>query len=111
MHGLGATIIIVMILLAVHTMRKRGLTLAEAIKQGKYQVTRRGPPPPPKKHQADWDRKPAYNDEHATMRNGTVTPPPAAASLGRSGSVSSQRPLMALNRSARYVRRSGWRRL
>lgn len=102
--GTGATIIIVMILLAIRTMRKRGLTLAEAVKHGKYQVTRRGPPPPPPKaNGAAWDNKPSYSVQYGSMRNDTVTPPPPAASLARSGSSSSQRPLMALNRSERYV--------
>lgn len=94
-----------MIILAVYTMRKRGLTLAEAVKHGKYHVTRRGaPPPPPKKLQSNWDQKQDYVDSgYGSMRNDAVTAPQAAASLGRSGSNSSQRPLMALERSDRYV--------
>ena len=91
-----------MILLAIHTMRKRGLTLAEVVKQGRYQVTRRGPPPPPKKNESTWDSKPGFGGEYGSMRSNTVTPPPVAA-LVRSGSNSSQRPLMALNRSERCV--------
>lgn len=91
----GATIIVVMLILAIYTMRKRGLSLAEAIKRGKYQVTRRGPPPPPpKKFQpTDWDAKQTYASEYASSRNNTITPPPVA--VARSGSFSSQRPLMA----------------
>lgn len=94
----GATIIAVMVILAIHTMRKRGLTLAEAVKQGKYQVTRRGPPPPPKGSSRD---KSAYNlDYGSTNSKFIATPEPAMA---RSGSVSSQRPLMAPQRQLRYV--------
>ncbi|KAF2800181.1 hypothetical protein K505DRAFT_331874 [Melanomma pulvis-pyrius CBS 109.77] len=105
--SIGATIIIVMILLAIHTMRKRGLTLAEAVKHGKYQVTRRGPPPPPPKaNGAAWDNKPPYSVQYGSMRNDAVTPPPPAASLARSGSSSSQRPLMALNRSESFNRQA-----
>ncbi|KAL1596334.1 hypothetical protein SLS60_008979 [Paraconiothyrium brasiliense] len=94
--SIGATIIIVMIVLAIYTMRKRGLTLAQAIKQGKHQVTRRGPPPPPK-FQGDWDAKQSFSNEYGALRNNTVTPPQAA--MARSGSFSSQRPPMALGRS------------
>lgn len=97
---IGATIVLVMIILAIHTMRKRGLTFKEAVKQGKYQVTRRGPPPPPPKA-AGWDNKPTYSNDYGSLRNDTVTPPQRAMSITRSGSTSSQRPLMALQRSER----------
>lgn len=96
----GATIILVMIVLAIYTMRKRGLTLAQAIKQGRHQVTRRGPPPPPK-YQASWDAKQSFSNEFGALRNNTVTPPQAA--MARSGSFASQRPPMALGRSDRCV--------
>src|SRR5689334_1955696 len=94
----GATIIVVMVLLAIHTMRKRGLTLAEAIKYGKQQVTRRGPPPPPK---VAHDKASTYSSDYGSMRKNSIpAPEPVAA---RSGSISSQRPLMAPQRNQRYV--------
>ncbi|KAF2440161.1 hypothetical protein P171DRAFT_119229 [Karstenula rhodostoma CBS 690.94] len=94
--SIGATIILAMIVLAIYTMRKRGLSLTQAIKQGKYQVTRRGPPPPPK-YQPSWDAKQSFSNDYGSLRRNTVTPPQAA--MARSGSFSSQRPLMALGRS------------
>ncbi|KAF2264771.1 hypothetical protein CC78DRAFT_219676 [Lojkania enalia] len=103
--SIGATIIIVMVILGIHTMRKRGLTFAEAVKQGRYQVTRRGPPPPPPKR-ATWD-KPSQNADYGSMRNDSVTAPEPV--VARSGSFSSQRPLVApqrnpsLNRTERSV--------
>ncbi|KAF2468792.1 uncharacterized protein BDR25DRAFT_315765 [Lindgomyces ingoldianus] len=78
------------VILAIHTMRKRGLTFAEAVKQGKYQVTRRGPPPPPKRS-ARWD-KPMYSNDYGSMRSNAVTAP--EPTLARTGSNSSQRPLL-----------------
>lgn len=89
-----------MIVLAIYTMRKRGLTLAQAIKQGKNQVTRRGPPPPPK-FQRDWDAKQSFSNEYGTLRSNTVTPPQAA--MARSGSFSSQRLPVGHGRNDRYV--------
>lgn len=87
--GTGATIIVVMIFLAIHTMRKRGITFAEALKQGKSQFMGR-PPPPPKR---------AYSDSYGSTHNDMLKiPPPAAA---RSGSFSSQGAL--LQRNDRYV--------
>ncbi|KAF2111491.1 hypothetical protein BDV96DRAFT_183992 [Lophiotrema nucula] len=95
--SIGATIIVVMVLLAIHTMRKRGLTLAEAVKHGRYQVTRRGPPPPPKGSTRD---KQAFDDNYGSMRNNSVLPPQPA--VARSGSFSSQRPLMAPQRNTSF---------
>jgi hypothetical protein len=97
----GATIIIVMILLALHTMRRRGLTLSEAFQLGRYRITRRGPPPPPPKKAGGWESKRGYNDNYGSMRN-TITEPQRAMSINRSGSTSSQRPLMALQRSESF---------
>ncbi|KAF9732443.1 hypothetical protein PMIN02_009677 [Paraphaeosphaeria minitans] len=94
--SIGATIVLVMIVLAIYTMRKRGLTLAQAIKQGKHQVTRRGPPPPPKS-QPSWDAKQSFSNDYGALRKNTVTPPQAA--LSRSGSPSSQTGPIALGRS------------
>ncbi|KAF2649275.1 hypothetical protein K491DRAFT_611181 [Lophiostoma macrostomum CBS 122681] len=101
--SIGATIVVVMLLLAIHTMRKRGLTLREAVQQGRYQVTRRGPPPPPPKSRR-WDGKTESNADYGSMRAATVTPPPRAMSITRSASSSSQRPLMALQRSESFNR-------
>ncbi|KAF2688306.1 hypothetical protein K458DRAFT_440015 [Lentithecium fluviatile CBS 122367] len=99
--SIGATIIIVMIIMAIYTMRKRGLTLSEAVKQGRNQVTRRGPPPPPKAYRDDWEAK----NERISQRN--ITPPPAA--MARTGSFSSQRPLMALERNDSFHRQGSQR--
>ncbi|ORY17174.1 hypothetical protein BCR34DRAFT_597254 [Clohesyomyces aquaticus] len=89
--SIGATIIVVMVMLAIHTMRKRGMSFKEAVKHGKYQVTRRGPPPPPKRAPG-WN-KPAYSTSYGSMTGTTVTAP--QATLARTGSNSSSRPLMA----------------
>lgn len=94
--SIGATIIIVMVVLAIYTMRKRGITLAQAIKQGKNSVTRGGPPPPPK-FQGDWDAKQSFSNDYGSLRKDTVTPPQPA--MARSGSFTSQRPPMAFNRN------------
>lgn len=95
----GATIIIVMIILALYTMRKRGLTIKDVIQHGKNQV-RRGPPPPPK---YGMDKKQPYDDEYTYARKNSVYPPLPAAINSRSGSLSTQTPLQALGRSDRYV--------
>ncbi|KAF2705934.1 hypothetical protein K504DRAFT_86773 [Pleomassaria siparia CBS 279.74] len=109
--SIGATIIIVMIVLAIYTMRKRGITLTDAIKQGKYQVTGRGQQPSQplsmNGNEATWDTKPTYGIEYGSMRDTAVAPPPAVVSLARSGSSSSQKPLMALNRSESFNRQVG----
>lgn len=96
----GATIILVMIVLAIYTMRKRGITLAQAFKQGRHQVTGRGPPPPPK-YQPNWDAKQSFNNDYGSLRQNTITPPQAA--MARSASLKSQRPPLTLDRSDRYV--------
>lgn len=83
-----------MIALAIYTMRKRGLTLSQALKQGKYQVTRRGPPPPPKKAGNGWDTKQTIDSQIALPQ----------FAMARSGSKSSQRPLLDLKRSDRHVK-------
>lgn len=85
-----------MIVLAIYTMRKRGITLSQAIKQGTRQVTHRGPPPPPK-YQGDWDAKQSFSNDYGSLRKNTVTPP--AATMARSGSFKSQRPPMTLDRN------------
>ncbi|KAF2636281.1 hypothetical protein P280DRAFT_154779 [Massarina eburnea CBS 473.64] len=98
--SIGATIIIVMIILGIHTMRKRGLTLAEALRAGRYQVTHGGPPPPPK-YQTEY-RDTKHSNDYGSLRNQSVTPPQPA--MARSSSNSSQRPLMALERSDSFNR-------
>jgi hypothetical protein len=92
-----------MIILAIHTMRKRGLTLREAVTHGKNRVTRRGGPPTPPKSKMWEKQESTFTTDYGSMRNDTVTPPQRAMSIERSGSTSSQRPLMALQRSERYV--------
>ncbi|KAF2848162.1 hypothetical protein T440DRAFT_178240 [Plenodomus tracheiphilus IPT5] len=94
--SIGATIIIVMIVLALYTMRKRGLSFSDVIQQGKNHV-RRGPPPPPSKY--GMDQKQYYDDEYGRARQNSIYPPKRAASLTRSSSSRSQRPLQSLGRS------------
>ncbi|KAF1960928.1 hypothetical protein CC80DRAFT_267514 [Byssothecium circinans] len=92
--SIGATIVIVMIILGIHTMRKRGLTFAEALRAGRYQVTHGGPPPPPKYQNEYRDTK---STNYGSLRGQSVTPPQPA--IARSGSMSSQKPLITLERS------------
>ncbi|KAF2196996.1 hypothetical protein GQ43DRAFT_475833 [Delitschia confertaspora ATCC 74209] len=83
--SIGATIIVVMILLAIHTMRKRGITFKEAVQRSKDAVSRhRGPPPPPKSE--SWE-KPADSIDKDTLSG----PRPV---FTRAASSSSQRPLI-----------------
>lgn len=82
-----------MVILAIYTMRKRGLTLAQAIKSGKIH---RGPPLPPKQ-QNDWDAKQSFTNDYGSLSGSTVAPPQPA--MARSGSFTSQRPPMGLDRS------------
>ncbi|RAR00604.1 hypothetical protein DDE82_007175 [Stemphylium lycopersici] len=95
--SIGATIIIVMIVLAAYTMRKRGLTFKDVIQQGKQQF-RRGPPPP-SASRYELDKKQMFDDERAYGMNDTVNAPRPAAIPVRSGSLSTQKPLQALERS------------
>ncbi|KAF2011232.1 hypothetical protein BU24DRAFT_277130 [Aaosphaeria arxii CBS 175.79] len=97
--SIGATIVIVMIILGIYTMRKRGLSFSEASRQVKNRAMGRRPAPPPKQA-SGWqqDKKP-YMDDYDEMRQNTVTPPQRAASIPRSGSISSQRPLQDIQRN------------
>lgn len=98
--SIGATIIIVMVILGIHTMRKRGLTFSQALRAGRYQVTHGGPPPPPKRESPTtfWpDAKKQDMSDYGSVRNQSVTPPQAA--MARSGSMRSQKPLAPLDRS------------
>ncbi|KAF2744926.1 hypothetical protein M011DRAFT_407593 [Sporormia fimetaria CBS 119925] len=96
--SIGSTILLVLVALSVYTMRKRDLTLLQAINHGKNKVTRRGPTPPPK----SWDEKRLAPMEYGSMRKSPITPPQRAVSIARSTSSSSQRPLMALERSESF---------
>ncbi|KAF1943756.1 hypothetical protein EJ02DRAFT_399755 [Clathrospora elynae] len=94
--SIGATIIIVMILLVIYTMRKRGLSFADVIQQGKQQMRRTGPPPPPK---YGFDGKRSFDDESSYGKNDSVYAPPPAAIKARSGSFATQTPLQTLGQS------------
>ena len=96
--SIGATIIIVMIVLAIYTMRKRGMTLSDLIRNSKDTVRRQGgrPPPPPSKY--GLDRKQVYDDDYMYVGKALNAPRPAAAG-SRSGSLSTQTPLQPLGRS------------
>ena len=89
-----------MIILALYTMRKRGLTFSDVIKNGKNTVRRRGggPPPPPK---YGMDYKQSHDDDY--MAAGKDGYPQRAAIASRSGSLSTQTPLQPLGRSERYT--------
>ncbi|KAH7083666.1 hypothetical protein FB567DRAFT_89177 [Paraphoma chrysanthemicola] len=93
--SIGATIIIVMIILALYTMRKRGLTIKDVITKGKATMRRRGAPQPPPKY--GMDNKQAYDDEFYAGKD--VYPPRTAALSSRSGSLSTKTPLQPLGRS------------
>lgn len=88
-----------MIILGIYTMRKRGLSFSAAARQAKNNIMGRRPDPPPKQASGWMDNKRPYRDEY----NDAVTPPQQAATIARSGSITSQRPLMAMQRSDRYV--------
>jgi hypothetical protein len=84
-----------MIVLALYTMRKRGLSFSDLISQSKQQM-RRGPPPPPKYSQ---DTKEQFDDESTYGKPDAIYAPPAAAINSRSSALSSQKRLQALARS------------
>ncbi|KAI8932126.1 hypothetical protein NX059_011010 [Plenodomus lindquistii] len=94
--SIGATIIIVMIVLGLYTMRKRGLSFADVLQRGKSHV-RRGPPLPPSRY--GMDQKQYYDIDYERGQRVSIYPPQRAASLTRSSSSRSQRPLQALGRS------------
>lgn len=100
--SLGATIIIVMVVLALYTMRRRGLTFKDVIQRGKNRV-RRPPPPPPSKY--GMDNKQPYDDEYSRRAANTSYPSLPAATLSRSGSYSTQKTLQALERSGSFGQR------
>lgn len=90
-----------MIILAYYTMRKRGLTLSDVIRDSKDTMRRRGGPPPPPKY--GMDKKQPYDDDWMYAGK-DVYPPGRAATGSRSGSLSTQKPLQALGRSERYAK-------
>ncbi|EDU48857.1 hypothetical protein PtrSN002B_002006 [Pyrenophora tritici-repentis] len=95
--SIGATIIIVMLVLAIYTMRKRGLTIKDLLSSGRQQMHRGSPP----SHTSTYgqDTKRPYDDEYTYgMRDNVNAPQPAAISR-RSGPMSSQKPLQDLERS------------
>jgi hypothetical protein len=86
-----------MIVLALYTMRRRGLSFSDVVRQGKNQVMRRGQEPGSK---YDWDNKQNLEQRYS-VRNDAVYPPPPAAMGSRSGSLSSQTRVQPLGRSDR----------
>lgn len=90
----GATIIVVMVLLALRTMRKHSITFPEAVKRARYKFSRDGAPPPPPPKESVWD-KVAHSKDFPSY------PDAPRPSLARSGSASSQQPLIAPLRSNR----------
>lgn len=84
-------------------MRKRGLTFAEAIKQGRYQVTHGGPPPPPKHQQRPpptdfWPDSKKEESDYGSLRSQSLTPPQPA--VARSGSTLDRSDSFNLDRQA-----------
>ncbi|KAF2873713.1 hypothetical protein BDV95DRAFT_489355, partial [Massariosphaeria phaeospora] len=106
--SIGATMIIVMIIFAIYTMRKRNLSFTEVVLHAKRQFARRArPAAPPKQTESTWDTKPSYDENYGYMQDGRVAHPQATAAVARSGSSSSQRPLTALQRSDSFTRQPG----
>ncbi|PSN66358.1 hypothetical protein BS50DRAFT_635490 [Corynespora cassiicola Philippines] len=92
-----------MVILAIYTMRKRGLSFSELLSSGKISAARRAPPPPPKRAFSSWDQKSGFSSDYGSMKNDNDMPPQPAAAISRSGSLNSQRPL-ALERSDSFTR-------
>jgi hypothetical protein len=86
-----------MVVLAMYTMRKRGLTFKDVLQQGKQQLRRGPPPPPPSRYSQDQKRN--FNDEYAYGMNGSFKAPQPTVAPVRSSSLSSQKRLQALERS------------
>ncbi len=86
-----------MVVLAIYTMRRRGLSFADVLRQGRNQVTRHGGDSASK---YDWDNKQNIEQRYS-VRNDAVFPPPPAAMVSRSGSLSSQTRVQRLGRSDR----------
>lgn len=90
-----------MIILALYTMRKRGLSFKDVLQHGKNQV-RRSPPPPPK---YGLDNKQRFDDEYSYARKNSIPPPQLAAINVRSNSLSMRAPLQNLGRSDSFAQR------
>jgi hypothetical protein len=88
-----------MIVLALYTMRKRGLTFTDVLNQGKQQM-RRGPPLPPSYGQ---DQKQHIDDEYVYRSNASINAPQPAAMNTRSGSLSSKTRLQTLGPSDSFT--------
>ncbi|KAL5120035.1 hypothetical protein ACEQ8H_002133 [Pleosporales sp. CAS-2024a] len=87
--SIGATIVLVMIILGLYTMRKRNLTISDVIQSSKASFRRRdGPPPPPK---YDMDTKQRFDDY--------IHPPRKVATSIRSASRATRTPIQPLGRS------------
>jgi hypothetical protein len=85
-----------MIILALYTMRKRGMTISDVIQNCKASLQRRGGPPPPPKY--DMDTKSGFDDYMYAGKG--VYPPRQAATSTRSGSLSSTtKPIQPIGRS------------
>jgi hypothetical protein len=91
-----------MIVLALYTIRKRGLTFSDVLRQGKQQM-HRGPPPPPPPSRYYQDQKQPIDDEYVYQNNDTINPPQPAAINARSGSLSSKTRLQVLERSNSFT--------
>ncbi|KAF2281138.1 uncharacterized protein EI97DRAFT_454357 [Westerdykella ornata] len=105
--SIGATIILVMAVLAIHRMRKRNLTFRQALDHGRYRfnrATRRGGPRPPPKSE-EWDTKRAYESDYGSIRKNSIPPPQRAMSMRRSESNSSQRLVTGLQSSESFSNR------
>jgi hypothetical protein len=94
--SIGATIIIVMVVLAMYTMRKRGLTFKDVLQQGKQQLRRGSPPPPQSRYGLD---KKNFDDEYTYGMNDSFNAPQPTVAPKRSSSLSSQKRLQPLGRS------------
>jgi hypothetical protein len=94
-----------MIVLAIYTMRRRGLSFAEFVKQGKGQV-KRDPSASAAGYNSDSKQRFDDDDDFSSVRKEPIYPPLPAISHTRMGSLSSQTTLQALERSDRYVRHS-----
>lgn len=86
-----------MLVLAIYTMRKRGLSLRDVLSSGKQQMHRGSPSSNASTYAQDTKRP--YDDEYSYgMRNNINAPQPAAIP-GRSSPMSSQKRLQDLERS------------
>lgn len=80
-------------------MRKRGLSFADVVKYSKNRI-HRSPPPPPSKY--GLDAKLPFDDHYGRAQQNKIYPPQRAASLTRSTSSKTLRPLQMLGRSESF---------